>query len=443
MANYTYIERLTDAPIIYSALMNGAAGTFQMASTPISIILIAWDDPDEIDWEFARFINRSPYDPTVAYPSIADGIAIGEDDMQLLIQWLPPRRRPHHYGIYWQAASATYDLAANGEKLLPAGAARINGEIPGWATSAIILDPTNVSRVRVVPAVPNTADDSYKIRGNRIISLHAGSVVSAHPTVGIVNLDASSLGHDSNGEFTKIEQTTTVLNTVTDIQYEISPIRLGATALTHLQRVTIDPTLGLDGSPAQFVARTVSGRLQRQGQVKPFSQTLLRLVGQFISFAWTAPGAALQKGSAGAYQLLKWMENGTPIVLTAVQDTGQKPFYRRWVGMIEGISDYAFLEIQDNDEVEIILAVEEMAGTDYKVYWWDLIGAALDDGLYMVDGDTTYDSTNDETDVILRNFNDNGTRAISGDWTALLVDGCRVHVTTIDGILRMELWDRP
>lgn len=181
MSNNIIIYRFTDAPFAIQATAAGAAGSW--AAETYSFLLVAWDSADETDDEYARCVNwGAQLSSGVIYPSVYNGLVVTANQT-VTLTWTAPRRRPHHYAVYVQTA-ATYGFEDNGSKILPAAANRVNGDIPGWATSVVLPNSTHVQRSRQVPADASAVDDSYRVNGNRFIGLHAGTVVSPYPTGG-------------------------------------------------------------------------------------------------------------------------------------------------------------------------------------------------------------------------------------------------------------------
>lgn len=440
MSNNITIYRYTDAPFAIRASAAGAAGSW--AADTFSFLLVAWDSPDETDDEYARCVNwGAGLTSGNIYPSVYNGLVVTANQT-VTLTWTAPRRRPHHYAVYVQDA-ATYSFDVNGQKILPAAANRVNGDIPGWATSVVLPNATHVQRQRQVPADASAVDDSYRVDGNRFLSLHAGTVVSPYPTGGIQNIDDVEVGVDSGGEFTKAFVTSAVIGTDTALLYTESPIRLSTfsgalEAIEHLHRVTLDPVTGFDPGPLDFTTRTHKGFLTRNAQALPRSQDSIQLTLEYISMHWTAPGVTLESGGAAMAQLCKWMEMGIPLLMSVTQDNGNAVYYRSWVVTLIGVNDFGFTDMHMVDQIELLLNVEQSFQTDLPYEYWTILAGTATDGLKAVAATPTYDSANDETDIV---FTDTETASISGDLTAYLVIGSKMRVNDAGG--RLELWDRP
>lgn len=440
MSNNITIRRFTDAPFAIRASAAGAAGSW--AADTYSFLLIAWDSADETDDEYARCVNWGVgLSSADVYPSIYNGLAVTLNQT-VTLTWTAPRRRPHHYAVYVQAA-ASYQFDENGEKILPAAANRVNGDIPGWATSVVLPNSTHVQRSRQVACDAIATDDSYRVNGNRFIGLHAGTVVSPYPTGGLQNIDDVELGIDEGGEFTKAFVTTTVVGTDSALLYTESPIRLAdfdgtLDPVQHLHRVTLDPVTGFDPASVDFTTRSHKGFLSRMAQTLPYSQESIRLTVEYISMFWTAPSISLEPGGHAMAQLCKWMEMGIPLLMNVEQDTGNAVYYRSWVVYLLGVNDYGFEHMHMADQIELLLKVERSFETDTPYEYWAITGGTATDGLKAVSATPTYDSANDETDIV---FTDTETASISGDLTAYLVTGTKMRVNDAGG--RLELWDRP
>lgn len=137
-------------------------------------------------------------------------------------------------------------------------------------------------------------------------------------------------------------------------------------------------------------------------------------------------------------QLCKWMEMGIPLLLSVQQDTGNAVYYRSWVVYLLGVNDFGYEHMHMVDQIELLLKVQRSFETDLPYEYWAITGGTATDGLKSVAATPTYDSANDETDIV---FTDTETASITGDLTAYLVTGSKMRVDDAGG--RLELWDRP
>lgn len=370
MSNYLSVHMLEDAPCGLICTASGGSGG---STQSVSLLLVAWDDPEEKDVTLARYINKlysgAAFGGGPSYYSIYEGLTYrsgGASDDTISLSWTPPRRRPHHYAVYIQTAAATWDDAALGNKILPA-TGTVNGNIPGYATSASFANITARHANLICGAEFGSEDvtNHYMYpQGNLcgLIDPNPGTTILEYPGGTSRTCTAAKLMFSDYGERTRLTlnagpntgQGGVILNG--GVIYSL--------AASHAQVVSLSLITGFDHTPRDTMTRDLNGR--------PIARSFLdNAHDDSITVSVPYTGISLACGDlvtspdttgGGLIVLNKWRKWRIPVRLYVIDSPsaldialGTEPALGAdmWIGYIEDVNDYQLPYISSFDEVQV------------------------------------------------------------------------------------------
>lgn len=438
-----------DGPYAVYATTTATGGSWA-ASTAYAFIIIAWDDPLEQDWNLARFLCNVP-DPaggvTIggafgATATITTGA--GNDDI-VNLNWQAPRRLPHHYTVYYQAASS-FSYSTLATKIQPSSGTTQNGEIPGWATSAVFANSTAVSETRSVAIRATSANAYYDLDGNIAISLYSGQTYVPRPAGGVPTFnDDPNVLFAANGERTRAYETSTAVGQ-SFIEYAHGPIMLQG--IGHSSPwVQLTLVTGLETQFREKQAAAFDGRPLELSYIN--GSDIIALAAEFthggIGFYSTGAALATSTRAEALAFLDKCRRLAIPLALEYLPTSTEVYSGQRFYVTIEEINERGYTQIQANDRIRITFKVWRT--DNYRTAPAPLVVTAVSTGskYFQVAGDKRYLFPAGTRIEIIRSTGNDGLYGVAS--TALSGGNTRITVTnpfgdsTADGYIR--IWDTP
>lgn len=380
MAVYTYLQQSDDPATGLACTVSPGGGG---SAATLSFLLVAWDDPDEKDINLARFaINitsgnsgKSWADAGAHVASISKSVELND---LVTITWTPPRRRPHHYALYYQAA-ASYSLANPGIKILPS--TLYQGEIPGYARTLTL--PARAAAATyytartwtwVVPCAIDTTNHYIDIRGNWMGYFKTGtSVVYEGQTITNRQVDAKALYYDRGGEYTRLTVAAgpTVGTTYVSINVPSSGLFCPVSYSAAQTSVIFSPTRDMEHQSREMTAMDITGNTVQRSYMNNSPDTMIELYIDYTAVV-VSPSAATPRLDGGAlYQLAKWRRWGRELDLIISESDSSIPHgCDRWRVTIEDINDYQIPGVKDKDEIKLILRPNAFYPAYYDYGGW-------------------------------------------------------------------------
>lgn len=432
-------------------LTNAAGGTWP-AMANLSIFGVAWDDPDELDWDKARFVCANPalqygLDTSAEYEAIIEGQSTSLND-KVTVNFTPCRHAPHHYSFYFQG-TATYDTDAVGVKLLPDAAYRdeeAGGNVPHYLSTVVFSARTAWQETRIFP-LASASTTQYVLPGNLAAHFYDGVSVTAIPSGSHTFASDPARGHAARFETTVL--TGTGLNaSAVALQVSRGPVAFK----NSITEVVLSRIRNQIFEAAALTARDYNGRSIKVSDARNSPHSKIDIPIAYIGASWSY-GSNLSSADgnnriAALQQLNKWLEDATLIELRSVDETDLTSMHVEWwLGRIIAVSDPGGTYKVNADAIMLSFEVEEYNYPTRTQYHWGIIdadagadqltidgsyaallvedskvrviGSTANDGLYAVES-ASYDASLNQTTITLKN---------------------NLPDSTADG--RLELWDRP
>ena len=352
-----------DAPFACSAATAGSGGSWAAdASDPgYSFLIVAWDDPREEDWHRARFRNRTMFGTIGGGPyySMVNDVQTAANDI-VTLYWTPPRRRPHHYTVYFQSSVASFAFSTRGKKIRPSSGTTQALEIPGWATSAVFANGTEVTENRIAIIRSTVTNTYYEVAGNHAISLGNGNNYNIYPAASAATWnDTPQVLFSGNEERTRgIEGSTTAAQT--HLSYVHGPIYLqsavASSSTLTLSLLTDMPIVRRESIGTDFTGRAVE--LAYVNDCDPQTITLECTMGGTsigVVDAW-ATGAR-----AEAFALLhKYRRFKIPLCIKYTAAGTEMYSGLAYYGIIEDVSPVGYTNVQSDVRIRIQFKVESV-----------------------------------------------------------------------------------
>lgn len=449
MASYLYFNHLThDGPFALRVSKTASGGTWTSGTR--SFALVAWDDPNELDWDRARIVNLAPNLSSAGYHCEYNGLSIAAND-KLTFSFTPCRHKPHHYTLYVQN-SATFDWDVVAQKVqvdedFVTSAA--GGNIPPHVTTFDVSSADTVQELRQLPlGVRSTTD--WEVDGNVAAACYDGLSARGRPSGSVFTFgggDPPRRTHRTRNEGTVISGTG--LNT-TDTHLEIQK---GPAAFDGIGvSVVMTRIRNFSSEPTDFTFYDYRGRLVRLEDARnsPDSTVLLQIA--YSSFFWFDgngdTSAAGNHGNAAIYQINKWKKFGTLLELRDVSELNEvSVFNETWIGRIVFVNEPGASLKHNAANVQIVFKIEEVIANGVDVLNLAIITADAGTRTLTVDGDATADLVEDAKIAISGSTANDSLYAVESatyDYatnTTTIVVKNELPSSTADG--RVELWDRP
>lgn len=344
-----YIRPQSYAPFAVDASVSVGGANWQ--NSAISFLVTGWLRQQEDDFDFCRYLNfkrnstlkggSSGSSSIFAQLSEADAYNLAAaPGSTFALSWALPRwMQFDHISIYAIYAASVPGTGDTGMfKVLPAAGSRVRGEIPGNATSALLVDGTAIARRTSVPvwrSFTELGSSGVYIPGNRLHSFDPG--VTAVVTVGVSGVaDASYVVSLAELKYTQDGQVTKVYLTASGaggggvggyVEYDIGPfVPFPSTGADNwLPWVLTSLEHGLQLAPRRMAERDFSGRLIPQSQLN-FSPY------ESLSFDLAYGGLSTGDGTAdgrGLILLNKYAREKMPVeVIDSSGSTEYSSIYR-------------------------------------------------------------------------------------------------------------------
>lgn len=368
-------------------------------------LLIAWDDPREEDWNRARYQNSKiglfSLDPLSISNYISrsvDGITPGAGDNDILsFTWAAPRKKPHHYTLYYQMrepASSGFDHDEIGTKIRPSSGTTQALEIPGYATSAIFGSPAAVSEERWAAVRTTVTDTYYEISGNHAISVYDGATYRIYPVAsGVISNGDPTINFAGNEERTRIPETVTNPSQRV-IGYTQGPI--------HLQNgksygsLTVSLVTGFDPERRELNGTSYHGRSVPLSYAGGADVTRIAFECTHGGLQANSSGPWVTTGAGSAAQALaqlhKYMDCKIPVAVRYAPGSTEVYTGAAYIGTIEKINDLGYTSVQANQRIVVEMKITgmEYALDDYGEYKISAADAGVNDaGFFTIIGDKT------------------------------------------------------
>lgn len=457
MANYLDIRPAADGPACLQLTQSDTAGG-GIANADHTLLLLAWDSEEETDINYARCIHGpSPFGDSPLTDCWATITTTGTNDT-ITATWTAPKRKPHHYTMY-RIAGTSYTRGTSAvSKILPIASERVEGNIPGYATSATFYSITSTAEIRDVEIDSvDAVNDTYTVRGNYILSAYNGAIVNQNDGGGNQTIDAvPTLTYGPNGVQTVISVSTAVNTSATRLRIITSNIIWPASTYS-IFKVTISPTTDFALTPIDRTTPDINGRRVKRSLLNntPFATADIAGVYGQTSISWSGNNQALSgtmAQGAGVYQLHEWAKGNIPVEVVATSDTDVVRAYELLSGYILPANDTGLRNTHNNSDIRFTLLVDGYRDSNNHFVWYDIAGSdntAAD----------SFDITGDYTSVFyagrLFYVRDSASNTNDGLYAVSSANGSvydssthvtRVYVTgvvTTDASAtgRIELWD--
>jgi hypothetical protein len=391
----------------FACLASVSGGGSNWIAGPVSFLIGAWYSRSEHDfttfvplnWSW-RFAGASLAEQLVTESGVQNLTAAPASSFAC--SWSRPTgRQPDHYSIYWQPGPLFTPLAL-AVKVLPASGL-VQGNIPGSATSAVVLNGTSRTQTLTVPVVAKQATGVH-IPGNRAMSFGPGSFADIADVDGIADglyaVTSASVDWTADGPVTVLEldgvSGVTPAASSGTCRYDCGPLCLrptpsgGYRPLTYL---SLEHTLQLIGD--NTCEPDAAGRLQ---PVSPASGQPYRRIGIELAFGGLSPGnnGANAPGAepGGLARLNTWARLGTEVELVDSEGWSSaeefaSPALIRYFGALELPSNPGTSR-RWGDTHRFALRLDGVKRTDDERGWLSVRAVTSGaGGSFEVDGDET------------------------------------------------------
>lgn len=438
MAQYLTIQQAFDAA---AGLVGGTtvspAGNWT-SGTAYTLLLVAWDDPDEVDITRARCINGpSPLTSSRMYDSVVT-ITPGASNLSLTVSWAAPKRPPKsHYSFYLQTASS-YTRGQAAQKVLPQASERVAGNIPPWATSATLDDKTTLAFFYDIPVDSiDIGANTYTIRGNWLGHIIIGSTVRYNDTTN-QSVTSVSLTYSEYGVQTVVGVASASGSAVyLKINASILYVPASGGQIFGTQVEVIDFPL----DPRERTVRGINGLLNERTLTNhaAFNSGNIRM--SYVGATWFGGG---QTGSTGPglYQVNDYAEKLTPIEIYATTDATNVIAYKVWRGILKPANTTGLATMNTDPFVDMAFECDTTIDSQNNMRWFDI--SANTSTTFTVDGDRTGDFYAGRRFYVNNSTAQNGLYVTASSAYTAATNITVITVTTpvsgTDGDGRIELW---
>lgn len=315
---------------------------------------------------------------------------------ELYISWiLPTGIKFHHISIYMQADSSSWTLNAKGDKLLPTSTNATSlyggfllGNIPGWATRAIISSPTAHTYTMQQPILEkNLAGDYLYINGNL-----GHCFYDSTPSTNLVLYDSgadsgstySTAGgtydlSNSDGDRTKVSVAANLADAALGtLQFNAGPFnQLGAIGSFTL--ATIGVVADTQLQPRQLNEFDFTGGIQSIDNYSgcPIDGLILSVLNTQFS------------GPADLSRLHWAMQNQYPMLIVTANDDGSIVYAKTWRGRIVGINKTGGIQKSADGLIELQFIVDQQFNYFRDLGWYMIVTATTATRTLTFNGDLT------------------------------------------------------
>lgn len=380
---YSYLTPAADPPCgLAISLTPGGGGS----AATLSFLLVAWDDPDEKDITLARFYAQPATGNSLGgwgggarthYSRISKSIELNDI---ATITWTAPRRKPHHYALYYQAA-ASYDISNTGVKILPN--TLVNGEIAGTATSltlparaAATTYYTGRDWIWFAPCDIDTVNHYMDVRGNWMgyFDPDGGTFLLEKQTGTTRQVSAKALYYFRGGEYTRF---TVAAGPTAGTDYAaISVPSTGLFCPTSIAasqcQILFSPTLDIVHQSRESSTLDISGNVVSRSYINNSPDTMLQISIAYTDIFALPHLASPSRLDGGAlYQLAKWKRWGCELDYIVNESTYATPHGTdRWRCVIEDVNDYQQPDMVDKDSIMLTLRASHFYPAYYDYGGW-------------------------------------------------------------------------
>lgn len=403
MSTSIYITEAEDPPCgLAISLSPGGGGS----AATLSFLLVAWDDPDEKDISLARFSKSLEEAQTNNPDSVWGGTtqtfisriskSIELNDIAT-ISWTAPRRKPHHYALYYQAA-ASYDLTKVGIKILPSGS-MVNGNIPGYATSlalparaAAATYYTARTHTWIAPCAIDTVNHYIDLRGNWMGYFENGtSSIYEAQTVTTRLVTAKALYFDRGGEYTRLTLSAGPTAGITYASIVVPSSGLfcpwDSGGGVGIEQIILSPTQDIEHQPRDLSVLDLNGLPVARSFTQDNLDEAMIIRAPYTSVV-VKPSAQTSAISGGAiYWLHKWRRWRRPVEVRVYEsDTTIVHGTDRWRGVIADVNEYQIPGAQDKDEVQVTFRAHKFRPSYYDFGGWPVIAVTAGAATCVING---------------------------------------------------------
>lgn len=439
MSQYLTIQQAFDAA---AALVGGTAvspaGNWT-SGTAYTLLLVAWDDPDEIDITRARCINGpSPVTSSRMYDSVVT-VTPGASNLSITLSWNPPKRPPKsHYAVYQQTASS-YTRGAAAQKVLPQASERVRGNIPPWATSCTLDSKTTIAFSYDVPVDSiDSGANTYTVRGNWLGHVVVGTIIryndATNQTVTSVALTYGEYGVQTVIGVASASGSAVYLNINASILY----VPASGASIFGANIQVIDFPLDARPRTVQGINGLLNERTLTNNAV--FDGGDIRMT--YVGGDWFGGGQT--GGTANAvYQLNDYANKLTPVEIFATVNAATDVIaYRVWRGMLKPPSTTGLKEMNVGSLIDLMFECDTTIDSSNWMRWFDI--SANTSSTFTISGDRTADFYEGRRFYVNNSTAQNGLYATSSSAYTAATDITVITVTTpvsgTDGDGRIELW---
>lgn len=423
MTNYLAVSNQINGVDIPGPLIVTGSGS----GTARSYRIMAWDTPEEIDLQNARWADTKSESENHVYTTVT-------------FNWTPPKRKPHHYSIYMVAA-ATIGGSSVVNKILPASGL-VNGNIPGYATTCTIASPgTGITEARNIPVdAVNVGTKTYTLRGDWTGLLYVAAGVT--PDGGApTTVTALDLTWTEQGVCTEVTTTAAPGGAETFLT-----ITLGLMTTNSASNIAVImyPTQSLSIEPRERLTRDMNGYDVPVSLLNVCPISGIEALVPHGSFTYTGGLAGTASAAAALYRLNQWHKNRNMISIFCETDSdvvrfpGEFP-YRGYIDFVDSLGLRGF----DTGPIRVRIRVNEFFdSTDYQGYYV-ITAASTANDTFTISGDyTKIFRENVKFNVVDSTSNDGfyavESRVYSGGNTVITITG-EVPSNTGDGSIHLWL----
>lgn len=447
MANTIDFRTALDGPAcLQLSQSNTASGG--IANADHTLLLVAWDSAEETDINFARCLVGPSPAGTQLIDCVASITTTGANDT-ITATWTPPKRKPHHYSMYRIAATSYTRGTSVMSKILPAAAERLNGNIPGYATSATFYSITSIAETRDVEIDSvDAVADTYTVRGNYLLSGYVGATVNQNDGGGNQTVDAvPTLQFTSKGVQTVISVSTSVNASATRLRIIVSNI-LWPASDRSLFKAILNPVNDFALTPRERLIMDTSGLLGNASLVNDSPYSAASVPWSPGNPSWA--GNNQTAGSAAAnYQVNFWNQHRIPVELAITSDSDVMRAYQTFRGKLTNNDNTGLRGTEQRAEITVNMAVDRYRDSNNHYIWYDIAGSDNTSAdSFDIDGDQTAEFYTGRLFYVRDSNANDGLYAVAA--LGAVYDGSthvtRVYVTgtvTTDASAtgRVELWD--
>lgn len=345
-------------------------------------LVVGWTTADEGDAHNSHVLNavRSDYGfgagSSFIYENRANGAAPRLATDQFFLLWYVPRKvKFHHISIYLQthATTGTYDPTLPAFKVLPANGdlygGFLEGNIPGWATTAVISSPTVHYYYREVPVLEkDTSANTVTIPGDKRHCLYDNApavLKGSGPDSGNVTVASVAVDYTSDGEVTVITVDEDLADATTGkLYYAEGPI-VPVPAVSTRGTCTINIQEDMILNPRPLAELDASGNAITIDTLNDCPIDALTL---------SIPVTGIDSADS-FYLLWKWMKQRIRLIILQTNDSGSISFPHFWSGRILHVPKTGGIRKHANGPIALQFLIDTQVDYRDDFGWYSVVAA--------------------------------------------------------------------